>query len=100
MDIRTIVLAAVLFMSLVLFGVGIGMLGTSFGEETRQPAIDVQEATRIVLVQFPNARIKEIELDTEDGKLVYEVELVTANGQKKEVRIDALTGRIEKIKND
>ncbi len=50
--------------------------------------------------QFPNARALEIELDTEDGKLVYEVELITAEGQKRELHVNAVTGTIEKIKHD
>lgn len=55
MDIRTAILTFVLVASLILFG--IGLFGISFGEETRSPAIDLQEATRIVLAQSPNARI-------------------------------------------
>ncbi len=98
MDIRTAILAGALVTILILFG--IGMFGISFGEEPRMPVIDMQEAARIVLTQFPNARITEIELDTEDGRLVYEVELVTADGQKKELHVNATTGRIEKIEHD
>jgi uncharacterized membrane protein YkoI len=93
MPARVLLLASGLIIWFVLFGLG-------FGEDRPPPAIDMQEATRIVLAQFPNARIKEIELDTEDGKLVYEVELVTADGQKKEMHINATTGKIERIKND
>jgi uncharacterized membrane protein YkoI len=39
-------------------------------------------------------------LDTEDGGLVYEVELVTAEEQKKEMYVNAVNGQIEKVKND
>lgn len=98
MDIRTIILAVALATILILFG--IGMFGISFGEERQMPAVDLQEATRIVLTEFPNARIVEMELDKEHGQLVYEVELVTAEGQKKEVHVNATTGRIEKIEQD
>jgi len=78
----------------------LGAFNFSVAEEGNRPTIDIQQATRIVLERFPNARIKEIELDTEDGRLVYEVELVTADGQKKEVHINAMNGNVEKIKND
>lgn len=98
MDIRTAILTFALVASLILFG--IGLFGISFGEETRTPVLDIQEATRIVLTQFPNARILEIELETEDGKLVYGVELITAEGQKRELHVNALTGTIEKIEHD
>ncbi len=98
MDVRTVILALALASILILFG--IGMFGISFGEERQTPAIDLQEAARIVLTQFPNARILEMELDREHGRLMYEVELVTAEGQKKELHVNAATGRIEKIERD
>lgn len=98
MDIRTAMLAVALATILIFFG--IGMFGISFGEEPHTPVLDMQEATRIVLTEFPNARIQEIELDTEDGRLVYEVELVTAEGQKKELHVNATTGRIERVEHD
>ncbi len=98
MDIRTAILALALAASLIIFGME--TLGMSYGEERQAPAIDMQEATRIVQANFPNARILEMELDTEDGRLVYEVELVTADGQKKELHVNATTGRIEKMAHD
>lgn len=98
MDIKTAILALFLIGTLMVFG--IAFLGASFGDEPHAPAVGTEEATRIVLGEFPNARILEIELDSEDGRLVYEVELVTAEGQKKEVHVNATTGRIEKIKHD
>ena len=55
MDIRTTILTIVLVASLILFG--IGLFGISFGEETRSPVIGLQKETRVVLAQFPNARI-------------------------------------------
>ena len=87
-----------IFVGLWLFW--LGAFNFSVAEERNRPTIDIQQATRIVLERFPNARIKEIELDTEDGRLVYEVELITADGQKKEMHVNAMNGNIEKIKND
>lgn len=98
MDIRTMMLAVALATILILFG--IGMFGISLGEEQQTPAVDLREARHIVLTEFPNARIVEMALDREHGQLVYEVELVTAEGQKKEVHVNATTGRIEKIEHD
>lgn len=98
MDLRIAILAVALATILILFG--IGMFGISFGEERQTSAIDMQEATRIVLTEFPNARILEMELDREHGRLVYEVELITAEGQKKELHVNATTGRIEKMEHD
>lgn len=98
MDLRTAILALVLVASLIIFG--LGMLGASFGEEPNSQVIGIPEVTRIVLAEFPSARILEIELDREDGQLVYEVELITAEGQKREVHVNATNGRIEKIEHD
>ncbi len=98
MEIRTVILALVLFVSLLVFG--IGLFGVSFGEEPHSPAVDMRQATQIVLEQFSHARILEMELDTDDGRFVYEVELITAEGQKREVHVNATTGRIEKVEHD
>lgn len=98
MDIRTAILALALAASLIIYGMG--MFGMSYGEERQAPAIDMQEATRVMLANFPNARILEMELDSEDGRLVYEVELVTAEGQKKELHVNATTGQIDKMEHD
>lgn len=98
MDIRTVILALVIFVSLLLFG--IGLFRVSFGEELQSPAVDMRQATQIVLEQFPHARILEMELETDDGRLMYEVELITAEGQKKEVYVNATTGRLEKVEPD
>lgn len=85
---------------LALWVLGFSQLGLASDDERAQPKIDTQEATRIVTTQFPNARIREMELDSEDGRLVYEVEFLTQEGQKKEVHVDAMTGTISKVEND
>lgn len=78
----------------------LGPLNGAFGDDRVQPKIDAQEATKIIQAQFPNARIHEMELDSEDGRLVYEVELLTQEGQKKELHVDAMTGAISKVEDD
>jgi uncharacterized membrane protein YkoI len=74
----------------------------SFADDNRQVkvAITVQEASQIVMNQFPSARILEIELENEDSRAIYEVELITAEGQKKEVHVDAVSGAIHKVEHD
>jgi uncharacterized membrane protein YkoI len=53
----------------------------------------------IAMSQIPGEIIK-VELDTENGKPVYEVDVVTRQGIEYELEIDAQTGRITKIKRD
>ena len=74
--------------------------GLGIADEGHQAKIDKQEVTQIVHTQYPDARISEIELETEDGRLVYEVELVTKDGQKKELHVNAMSGKIEKTEHD
>ena len=86
MDIRTAILAVALGTIVILFG--IGMFGISFGEERQTAAGDMQETTRSVLTEFPNAGILEMGRDREHGQFVYEMELVSAEEQKKNVQVN------------
>ena len=48
------------------------------------------------LVRYPGAELLEAELEEEDDVLVYEVELLTADGTVRELELDARDGRILK----
>ena len=65
----------------------------------RYSRISIEDAMGIAMEQIPGEIVK-VELDTEDGLLVYEVDIMTAQGIKYEMEIDAQTGRIVKIKRD
>lgn len=58
----------------------------------KQTVIDIKEAMAIGLNEY-SGTIKEIELDEEDGQLIYEVEIVSGN-VKAEIDINAYTGEI------
>ena len=45
-------------------------------------------------------RVLEVELEKEDGRIIYEVEILAENGIVKEVYIDAETGKILITKED
>ncbi|MGC9418974.1 MAG: PepSY domain-containing protein [Rhodovulum sp.] len=45
-------------------------------------------------------RLLEVELDREDGRLVYEVELITKGGRILEIVVDAATGRVLETEED
>ncbi len=55
-----------------------------------EPAITRDEAERIALEQYPDAQVRELSLDREDGRLIYDVEL--SNGW--DLDIDAQDGTI------
>ena len=65
----------------------------------RYSRISIEDAMSIAMEQIPGEIVK-VELDTEDGILIYEVDIMTAQGIKYEMEIDAQTGRIVKVIRD
>ena len=61
--------------------------------------ISYERAKEIAIAKVGGGTVKEIELDRENGRLVYEVE-VKYNGREYEIDIDAATGEIVKYKVD
>ncbi|MDY0396164.1 PepSY domain-containing protein [Virgibacillus halophilus] len=61
--------------------------------------VTIEEAMHTALQQVPGQVIK-IELDTEHGIQVYEVDIVTAQGVKYEVNVAVDTGEIVNIELD
>lgn len=57
------------------------------------PTVDIRVAMATALAVTPGT-IEEVELDWESGRLVWEVEIITAGGFEVEVDIDATTGRV------
>jgi uncharacterized membrane protein YkoI len=74
-------------------------------EQDDQTAVDgvakitPDEAKAAALTQFPGATINGVELENEDGSLVYNVKL-TADGKAYEVKIDANTGTVLRTEAD
>ena len=54
----------------------------------------------IALSLHPGARLLEAELEQDDGRYVYEVELITRSGAVRDIEIDARDGRILKDEDD
>jgi hypothetical protein len=46
--------------------------------------------------RYPDARLLEAELESEDGKLIYELEVLTGKGSVRELELDASTGTLLK----
>lgn len=55
--------------------------------------VTMEEAIQTAKTKFPG-RVMEAELESEDGALVYEVEIVSASGETQEIEIDAQSGKI------
>lgn len=61
--------------------------------------ISIEQAMDIAVRRVPGQVVK-AELDYDDGLLVYEIDIRTADGYKYEVKVDATTGAILKVKLD
>jgi uncharacterized membrane protein YkoI len=61
--------------------------------------VTIVEAMNIALQQVPGQVVK-IELGTEKGIRVYEVDIITAQGIKYEVSVDVNTGGIVEVEMD
>jgi uncharacterized membrane protein YkoI len=58
------------------------------------PAVSEAQARSIAQKAVPNAPIKDVDLERENGVLVWEIDLNTAGDGHEEVLIDATTGKI------
>ncbi len=61
--------------------------------------VSIEEAIGIALEQVPGQVVK-VELEHEQGILVYEVEIVTQQGVKYEVAVDVSTGSVVSVELD
>ena len=95
MDKKLILGSAVAGVLLVL-----GASGTIAAQSTpKAPGLDEASAVERALAEVPGT-VKETELDREDGKLIYEIEILTADGLEMEVEIDAETGAVLEVEAD
>lgn len=58
------------------------------------PAVTEDQAKAAALAQFPGATVGSVQLDDENGQLVYSVELTDASGVSQDVKVDAMTGTV------
>ncbi|SES96754.1 Peptidase propeptide and YPEB domain-containing protein [Oceanobacillus limi] len=70
----------------------------SKAETTNKAKIDIETAKSIALGEFPGT-VTEVELDEDDGRLLYEIEIETLTGEA-DFEIDAYTGEILVISID
>lgn len=61
------------------------------------PLSDVLQQAR---QRYAQARLLEVELEEDDDHYLYEIELLTRDGQVRELEFDAVTGRLLKDEED
>lgn len=62
--------------------------------------LPLEQITARALQDHPGARLLEVELEEDDGILVYEIELLTADGVVRELELDASNARVLKDEVD
>ncbi|BAP14617.1 hypothetical protein AS19_17660 [Alcanivorax sp. NBRC 101098] len=45
-------------------------------------------------LRYPQGRVLEVELERDDGQLIYEIELLTGDRVVREIEMDARTGQV------
>lgn len=72
---------------------------TSNNSATKQVKLTASQASNIALKQVTGGKVTKVELDHDDGRYVYEIELRTAQGEA-DVDIDANTGKVLSFDQD
>ena len=60
----------------------------------------LEQLLQAALARYPDARLLEAELEEEDGRYIYEFEILTRDGAVRELELDARDGRLLKDKED
>ncbi|RDW17683.1 PepSY domain-containing protein [Oceanobacillus chungangensis] len=68
----------------------------SQAELAKQATVTKEVATKTALDQVPGT-IGDIELEDEEGTLIYSIEVTAEDGTKQEVEVDATTGEVVKV---
>lgn len=65
------------------------------GQKEAEPAagISIEEAIKAATQKYPG-KVLEAELEDEDGSAVWELDILTSDGQKIEVQVDGRTGEV------
>ena len=79
--------------------IGAIILGSIGFSTSALAAISEQQAKDIVKKEAPNGQITKFKLDRENGRMVYEVEVMNGNVEK-DYEIDAETGAILKMEHE
>ncbi|MEV0619876.1 PepSY domain-containing protein [Nonomuraea sp. NPDC050404] len=67
---------------------------TKHRERVAAAKLDYAQAADNIAAAVPEGRITELNLDSEQGKTVWEADVVTPDGTKHEVAVDAATGSV------
>lgn len=60
----------------------------------------LQQLLQQGMARHPGARLLEAELEQDDGRYIYEIELLTRDGRVRELEFDAASGQLLKDEED
>ena len=105
---KNLLLAAALFFLLLAAVLVLATRGAHAGDDDHLLAKRALEEGRVlpladilgkVKAEIPG-KVIEVELEVEDGILVYDLKVLAKNGRLKEIEVDAATGKILKVEDD
>lgn len=77
-----------------------GLVGTvSAQTAAEETGLTAEEAIAIALSEIPG-EVQELELELDDGMEIYEIEILSTDGDEMEIEIAAATGEILEIEMD
>jgi uncharacterized membrane protein YkoI len=105
---KHLLLAAALFFLLLAAALVLTTGGALAGDDDHLLAKRALEEGRILPLSEILAKVKaeipgkeiEVELEAEDGILIYELKMLRPDGRVQEVEVDAATGKILKVEDD
>jgi len=96
-----------IFSCLLTCGIAIGFLNAPLLAKDKKSKLEAKakiskkEAERIALAKVPRGKIKEAELEEENGKLVWSFDIATPHSKDiTEVQVNAVTGEIVSMKKE
>jgi len=80
----------------VIFAVGLvgNVWAASEKDKALQATISMEEAIKIATASQPGSKPYEVEMETENGRVTYRVQLTDASKKKYKVYVDAQDGKI------
>jgi len=88
---KQLIVAACVALSLTTF------TGLALADKGHKPiaktAVSIEQAIKAVTDKYPG-RVIEAELEDEDGKVEYEITVVSNNGESREFTVDAQSGQV------
>ena len=98
---NTKLIAGTALAGLIFIGSAVGIASAQSTTETETaapaaPTLTMQDAIDKAILEVPGT-VQEAELENEDGKQFYEIEIVNAEGTEMEVAIDATSGDVIEV---